>query len=82
MSGKEGHYQKIYHVALDGSDSNPGTEAKPFRTIERARDVVRTVNENMAGDILVLLREGTYAVDRTVFDRKDPSRFRHGRRRE
>lgn len=28
------------HVASDGSDVNPGTEGKPFATIERARDEI------------------------------------------
>ncbi len=49
-----------YYVAPNGSDSNPGTLAAPFQTITRARDVVRTVNANMTGDIYVYLRGGIY----------------------
>src|ERR1700679_331741 len=30
-----------FHVAPDGSDANPGTAARPFATLERARDAVR-----------------------------------------
>ncbi|MGO9115569.1 MAG: right-handed parallel beta-helix repeat-containing protein [Thermoguttaceae bacterium] len=30
-----------YHVAPEGSDSNPGTQEKPFATLERAREQVR-----------------------------------------
>jgi hypothetical protein len=30
-----------FHVATHGSDANPGTRAKPFATLERARDAVR-----------------------------------------
>ncbi|MBT3291511.1 MAG: hypothetical protein HN380_29470, partial [Victivallales bacterium] len=31
-----------FYVAPNGSDANPGTEAKPFATLIRARDAVRT----------------------------------------
>ena len=30
-------------VATSGSDTNPGTEMKPFATLERARDAIRAV---------------------------------------
>ena len=30
-----------FHVAPDGSDSNPGTAEKPFATLEKARDGIR-----------------------------------------
>lgn len=58
--------QATYHVSPDGSDANPGTEALPFRTIEKARDVVRTLTSAMTGDILVYLRGGTYPLDKTI----------------
>jgi hypothetical protein len=38
------HYTRTYHVCQNypfGSDENPGTEAQPFRTINRAANVVR-----------------------------------------
>ena len=35
-----------FHVAPSGSDANPGTEAKPFATLERAREAVRQVRQN------------------------------------
>jgi len=43
----------IYHVAKYGSDQNPGTEQKPFLTINRAASVA------MAGDT-VIVHEGEY----------------------
>ena len=43
----------VYFVSPDGSDSNPGTENEPFRTIQRAADVVS------AGD-LVMVGDGVY----------------------
>ncbi|GAB3809588.1 hypothetical protein GCM10027605_45290 [Micromonospora zhanjiangensis] len=55
-----------YYVAPDGNDANPGTVTAPFRTVQRARDVVRTVNANMTGDITVYLRAGEYPVTSTI----------------
>ena len=49
-----------YFVSPSGNDSHAGTLAAPFRTIARARDVVRRINGHMTGDIHVYLRGGTY----------------------
>jgi len=35
-----------FFVATNGSNANPGTEAKPFATLERARDVIRQLRAN------------------------------------
>ncbi len=51
-----------FSVSPSGSDSNPGTAARPFRTLARARDAVRAVNAKMTGDIVVSLNAGTYPV--------------------
>jgi hypothetical protein len=45
---------RTLYVAPDGADSNAGTEAAPFRTLQKAADAVA------AGDT-VLVRAGTYA---------------------
>ncbi|MFI7604291.1 RICIN domain-containing protein [Micromonospora sp. NPDC049366] len=58
--------QQTFYVAPGGSDANPGTLQSPFKTLQRARDVVRTVNANMTGDINVYLRGGTYPISSTV----------------
>ena len=58
--------QATYYVSPTGSDSNPGTLAAPFQTIAKARDVVRTVNTTMTGDIIVYLRGGTYPLSGTL----------------
>lgn len=42
-----------YYVAPDGADTDPGTQASPFRTIQHASSVAN------AGDT-VLVRQGTY----------------------
>ena len=64
--------QQTFYVAPGGSDANPGTESKPLATVEGARDAVRRVNARMSGDVVVLLRGGTYRIDRTiVLDHRD-----------
>ena len=49
-----------FFVAPTGNDENVGTESKPFRTLERARDEVRNLTANMDGDITVYLRGGVH----------------------
>jgi hypothetical protein len=49
-------------VSPTGDDKAPGTEDQPFRTIEHARDVIRTLNRDMADDITVFIA-GEYRVD-------------------
>ncbi len=61
-----GATQATYYVAPDGNDANPGTITSPLRTLQRARDVVRTVNATMTGDITVYLRGGSYPVSSTI----------------
>lgn len=58
--------QATYYVAPNGNDANAGTITAPFKTLQHARDVVRTVNDNMTGDINVYLRGGTYPVSSTI----------------
>ena len=58
--------QVTYYVAPDGNDANAGTITAPFKTLQHARDVVRTVNSNMTGDINVYLRGGNYPVNSTI----------------
>ncbi|MFC8435802.1 RICIN domain-containing protein [Streptomyces sp. NPDC057253] len=58
--------QATYYIAPNGDDSNSGTISAPFKTLQHARDVVRTVNSNMTGDINVYLRGGTYPVNSTI----------------
>jgi hypothetical protein len=64
--------QTTLYVVPGGSDDNPGTEAKPFATLDKARQAVRTLNRDMAGDIVVVLRGGIYRIDHgIVFDAED-----------
>jgi hypothetical protein len=55
-----------------GSDENPGTFDKPFRTVEKARTMARALAATMSADIVVVLRGGTHVLDTPVtFDAGD-----------
>ncbi|TWU44202.1 hypothetical protein Q31b_17380 [Novipirellula aureliae] len=58
--------QVTYYVSPSGNDQNSGTEAAPFKTIEKARDAVRKINQSMTGDILVLVEGGEYPIHSTI----------------
>ena len=54
--------QAIYYInPVSGNDNNNGTSVSTaFKTIVKARDIVRDINSNMSGDIIVYLMNGTY----------------------
>jgi ricin-type beta-trefoil lectin protein/parallel beta helix pectate lyase-like protein/glycosyl hydrolase family 141 len=58
--------QATFYVAPDGDDGNAGSITSPFRTLQHARDVVRTATATMTGDINVYLRGGSYPVTSTI----------------
>ncbi len=58
--------QAAYYVSPAGDDNPPGTETQPFATLQRARDVIRTLNASMTGDIIVYLRGGTFTIQNTI----------------
>ncbi len=55
-----------FYVSPAGDDANPGTKKLPFRTLSHAGEVVRHINHEMTGDIIVNLRGGNYAVTAPV----------------
>lgn len=63
--------QATYYAAPDGSGSTC-SETDPC-SLTDARDKVRTINQNMTGNIVVHLRGGTYALDSTFELRRDSS---------
>lgn len=64
QAGTEPHQANVtradFWVALNGSDQNPGTMARPFATLERAKAAVRERVTIARRATRVLLREGTY----------------------
>jgi len=61
-AGAGGAPDKGYFVSPTGSDDASGTLSAPFKTLTKARDVVRTVNTNMTDDVHVYLRGGIYDI--------------------
>jgi hypothetical protein len=51
---------KEFFVAPRGSDKNPGTESKPFASLERARSAVRDTRKSTTGPVSVTLLGGDY----------------------
>jgi Right handed beta helix region len=51
-------------VANTGNDAWPGTQTQPLRTLEGARNRIRTAHCNTNHDINVRIRGGTYYLDR------------------
>ena len=47
-----------FYVQPTGDDANPGTKARPFATLTRARDAVRAAKSK--GPVTVWVREGVY----------------------
>lgn len=59
----------ILHVAPKGDDRGTGTAAKPFASLERARDEIRSVHQKGVlpkGGIRVVVHGGEYAVSKTL----------------
>jgi hypothetical protein len=55
------------HVSPRGSDTNPGTPARPFATLERARDEIRQLRQRSdlpPGGVAVVVHGGRYPVVR------------------
>ena len=50
--------QTVFHVAVTGNDSNPGTARKPFASLERARTAIRATHGRPHR--MVLIHPGAY----------------------
>ena len=57
-----------FYVSTTGSDSYPGTRARPFATLDRARDAIRAIKKIgalPAGGVTVWVRGGVYPIAST-----------------
>lgn len=50
----------IYVDRINGDDKNVGNKEMPVRTLERAQQLVRSVNKDMSEDIIVNIQGGVY----------------------
>ena len=77
------------YVAANGNDNTgDGTQEKPYKTVGKAKAVVRTLPKT-GGDIVVQIADGFYPLDETlVFTKEDSGsasstiRYEAGARRE
>ena len=62
-----------FYVSPSGNDNNPGSIAKPFHSIQKAKEAVRyALAKNSVQNINIFLRGGDYFVDKTIcFDDRD-----------
>ena len=58
--------QAQFYVATNGDDKNDGTKEHPFATVERAREEVDKINDDMTGDIVVNIGAGDYYLEDTL----------------
>lgn len=60
------------YVSASGNDNGDGSKGSPFKTLERAQEEVRSINDQMAGDIVVHVGNGKYYLDKgMVFETED-----------
>ena len=62
----------VIHVAVTGSDMNPGTEEKPLATLTGARNKIREIKKRNK-PIDVIFHKGEYLIKDTVFFDKSDS---------
>ena len=68
-----------FHISPVGDNSDLGNLDHPWRTLEHARDHIRTINQNMPEDIIIYLHGGIYPLDRT-FELTTPDSGTNGHR--
>ena len=52
-----------FWVDPNSATNGDGSEASPFNSISAAQTAVRAVNDNMQGDVIINLKDGTYRTD-------------------
>jgi hypothetical protein len=68
LSASTAMAQVTVHVAPAGDDRNPGTQAKPVRSLERAQALVRA--KNARDDVTVILADGSYKLTAPLIFRR------------
>lgn len=65
---------KEFYVSPLGDDKGDGSKNSPFKTIEKAKEKVRSLNKDMKGDIVVHLN-GDFVIDEPINFTYDDSGF-------
>lgn len=60
-----------FYVATNGNDSNPGSKAKPFATLQKARDAARATENKEP--IEIIIREGIYELEEILMLKPEDS---------
>ena len=60
-----------FYIAVDGCDNNDGSFEHPFATIEKARDVIRTLDKAGRSGITVAVKAGEYHFESITFSAED-----------
>ncbi|MDR1880829.1 MAG: right-handed parallel beta-helix repeat-containing protein [Tannerellaceae bacterium] len=61
------HRESIVYVAPDGDDRNAGTQEQPLKSLERAKNAVRTIrSEKPRQRVTVCFKGGVYPLEQTV----------------
>lgn len=60
-------------VSNGGSDANPGSELRPFKTFHAAKDAVTALRKSVAGPITVYFRAGAYYLSEPILFRPEDS---------
>lgn len=59
--------QTNYYIdPINGNDGNIGSLEKPFKTLTKARDFIKTVNATMTSNITIYLRGGDYQLSESL----------------
>lgn len=62
---------EVFYIVPTGNDTADGSKRKPFRTLERARDAVRSLKQSRAGElprggVRIVIGGGEYPWERTL----------------
>ena len=60
-----------FYVSPSGSDDNDGSRERPFQTLEKARDAVRTLDKTNKNGVTVAIMAGDYRVTSLAFTAED-----------
>lgn len=58
-------YEHIY-MSASGSDDGDGSAQNPYATLDKVRERISQINDDMTGDIVVHVEDGTYFIAETV----------------